>query len=352
MLRPVKSFYSALITSRINTIVGLHRLFSSASLLRFAVICLLHAAVLQCTAADSKVIIHTESAMRDARGEWISDCLEPHIYKFGDTWYAYGFAMRDGTFDTTCYSSTDLKEWIFRVKFPAKGRLSVWCVAFNQKNNEYVAFGAVYGKSIQVYTSKNPTGPFVLHNELSPVEGDPGDILVYQDDDKKTYFIYNKFKGKVQSRYAYIYRLNDDYYDIDPASLCNTETVMEGFWMVKHQGGYFLFGSGLVGYGLCDNFYITAPSPLGPWTKRGLFAPAGSKTFHSQTFQGLEVSGKNGTAHVYIGHRYRESESLSGKRFYSATSVWLPLEFTSSTSVKEMAWRDQWTLDVVDGSVK
>lgn len=45
---------------------------------------------------------------------------------------------------------------------------------------------------------------------------------------------------------------------------------------------YYLFGSPLVVYDDADDFYLTAPSPLGPWTYRGLIAPAGSRTFNSQ----------------------------------------------------------------------
>jgi len=124
---------------------------------------------------------------------------------------------------------------------------------------------------------------------------------------------------------------------------------MEGFWMVKHKSNYFLFGSGLVGYDVDDNFYLTAPSPLGPWTNRGYFAPVGSKTFSSQTFQGLSVSGSKGTAHVFIGHRWNALGPIDAC-FPKAESIWLPLIFNSDSTVQEMKWYDSWILDT-DGAI-
>ena len=204
-----------------------------------------------------------------------------------------------------------------------------------------MGFGAEYGQRVHVYTSPNPTGPFTYRNAMTNVYGGPGDLLVFPDTDGKAYLIYNKYQGDIPQRYAYVYQLTDDYYDLVPSTLSNTHTVMEGFWMVKHNSTYFLFGSGLVSYDVDDNFYITAPTPLGPWTHRGLFAPVGTKTFASQTFQGLQVSGSNGTAYVYIGHRWKNQ--VNGV-FPNATSIWLPLVFNSDTSVVQMTWYDQWVL--------
>lgn len=118
---------------------------------------------------------------------------------------------------------------------------------------------------------------------------------------------------------------------------------MEGLWMVRRGEMFYLFGSGLVGYGVDDNFYLTAPNPLGPWTNRGYFAPVGTDTFDSQTFQGLTVTGPKGSAHVFIGHRWGR-RTASGE-WANATSVWLPLQFTLAGDVAELAWYDNWTLD-------
>ena len=39
-----------------------------------------------------------------------------------------------------------------------------------------------------------------------------------------------------------------------PATLTNSTRVMEGLWMLKHGGTYFLFGSPLVVYDVADDF--------------------------------------------------------------------------------------------------
>jgi hypothetical protein len=51
---------------------------------------------------------------------------------------------------------------------------------------------------------------------------------------------------------------------------------------VRAERRYYLFGSPLVVYDDADDFYLTAPSPLGPWSYQGLIAPVGSRTFNSQ----------------------------------------------------------------------
>ena len=112
---------------------------------------------------------------------------------------------------------------------------------------------------------------------------------------------------------------------------------------------------------------LTAPSPLGPWEYRGLFAPAGSRTFNSQVFKGLQVAGPKGTTTtVFIGTRwcnpYPEDTPpppavcpptcVCKPPFRNTTSIWLPLHFDSDNSVAELKWVDQWTLPVGSAQLK
>jgi beta-xylosidase len=230
------------------------------------------------------MLIQTESAMHDKNENVIRDCQQPHISKFGNKWYAYGFdrhGLVPAPNHTICYSSTDLKTWTLEdtlFTYPANDVIN-GNVLYNYKNNEYVFIGQIYGTVATVYTGPTPIGPFTYRNAMTNTAGGVADYTVFADDDGKAYLIYNRYSGTIPQRYAYIYQLNDDYYDIIPSTFCNTNTVMEGFWMVKNGGNYFLLGSGLVGCGVDDNFYITAPTPLGPWTYRGYFVPPGSKTF-------------------------------------------------------------------------
>jgi hypothetical protein len=261
----------------------------------------------------------------------------------------------------------------------AGGQPNIWwyvSVLYNKKNDQYVAYGGAYGHltdRYQCYTSKSPTGPFKLRRTLSAVFGGPGDTTFFVDDDNKAYLAYNAadgvLPGVVVSRFTYIYQLNEDYLDIVSSTLCNTSVSMEGLWLTKNRDTYYLLGSGLVNYDVDDDFYLTAPSPLGPWTYRGLFAPLGSRTFHSQTFKGLIVQGSKGVTHVFIGHRwcnppvhkYRNATCDHAQAgnvstwccwppFTNAISIWLPLSFSDSFgSLIPMQWQDHWLLDTDGG---
>ena len=66
------------------------------------------------------------------------------------------------------------------------------------------------------------------------------------------YLIFNSMGSKspvpAHDRFTYITKLNDAWDDIETDSLANTSAVMEGLWLFKRQGRYFLFGSHLSGY--------------------------------------------------------------------------------------------------------
>jgi hypothetical protein len=316
------------------------------------------------------VPIATESAMLDDHGAPIRDCLMPHITQFNGTWYAYGYgipanATGDQRFDT-CYTSTNLESWTKAFQNPSGAPLR-WADVplYNQKNQEFVSFSENYGHSMASFTSISPLGPFRLKQALSPLFGNPGDSSTFVDSDGTAFLIYNRYSGPIAQRFAYIYQLNDDYSDILPATLSNTTRVMEGLWMIKCKETYFLFGSPLVVYDDADDFYLTAPTPLGPWTYRGLFAPQGSRTFNSQVFRGLQVTGPKGTATVFIGTRWCNPypartpspantcppTCVCHPPFRNATSIWLPLVFNADDSVAELKWLDNWTLDT-EGAVR
>ena len=121
----------------------------------------------------------------------------------------------------------------------------------------------------------------------------------------------------VPQRFSYVIELDEDYYGVVSSTRANTTVVMEGFWMFKRNGTYYLAGSYLSGYGVNDNFYLTATHPLGPWIYRGLIAPKGTDTFHSQTFQ-VSVS--------LVLHRHSWASNLLGGCFCWCKSVFWPVE--------------------------
>jgi hypothetical protein len=113
--------------------------------------------------------------------------------------------------------------------------------------------------------------------------------------------------------------------------------------MVKVGGRYFLFASHLTGWATNDNVYATAGSLSGPWSGFTTFAPAGSRTFDSQTSFVVPVSGSSGTTYVYIGDRWNPND------LNSSTPVWLPLTISGATASMN-AFYDSWTIDTATGT--
>ena len=107
--------------------------------------------------------------------------------------------------------------------------------------------------------------------------------------------------------------------------------------MTKDRETYFLFGSPLVCDDVGEDFYLTAKSPLGPWTYRGLFAPKGSLTFHSQVFRGFEVRRSTGAVqHVYVGLRW--CHYPPGSALSDAISPVTPAVSDSVSILTEFEW--------------
>jgi hypothetical protein len=78
-------------------------------------------------------------------------------------------------------------------------------------------------------------------------------MLIYSEGND-AYLVFNSYRSRAgdgKGRFAYISKLNNAWDDIvpesDPNSLANTTAVMEGLWLFKRQGTYFLFGSHLTG---------------------------------------------------------------------------------------------------------
>lgn len=313
-------------------------------------------------ALSNAVEITTQTPMRDENGNPIDGadgCLIPHVYDFHgtpghnvtDRWWAYGLSLNSSSGVTVnCYASIDLARWSKRnctmQNEPGHSVPNLWAnVLFNRKTSQYIVYTEATTQWIEVYAGPTPMGPFTFTQNFS-VPGDPGDMTIFQDpDDDRAYLVYNSFydplkPGSTQrtmQRFTFVYELNAEYLSdaahVSVSSVHNTSHIMEGLWMTKDRGTYFLFGSPLVCDDVGDDFYLTAKSPLGPWTYRGLFAPKGSLTFHSQVFRGFEVSRSNGAVqHVYVGLRWcHYPPGEVGSALLSATSPPAALTATTQT---------------------
>lgn len=82
--------------------------------------------------------------------------------------------------------------------------------------------------------------------------------------------------------------------------------------MFKKDGTYFFLFSNLTSWEKNDNFYFTAPSVKGPWTRQGLFAPEGSLTYNSQTTFVFPLKCGEDTIPMFMGDRWLLSASGFG----------------------------------------
>ena len=178
--------------------------------------------------------------MRDENGTVIENCMEPHIFKFDDTYYAYGFAISreasctehwrpEACMPATCYSSSNLVAWRHHDPCFPSGGLGlgrIRHVLWNAKTSQYVGFSQVYGESFTVYTSKTPTGPFSFRRNItgSPhIYGNPADAAIFPDGNN-AYLVYNERQQVNRStRFTFVYQMTDDFSDIVPSSLTNTK---------------------------------------------------------------------------------------------------------------------------------
>ncbi|MFD7658145.1 family 43 glycosylhydrolase [Actinosynnema sp. NPDC059797] len=211
---------------------------------------------------------------------------DPHITNFNGRYYLYpttdGYAGWSGTY-YKAFSSTDLVNWTDHGVILDHGPdvswadNSAWAPAVVAKNGRYHLYfsgGAASGdtaKQLGVAVSDSPTGPFrdALGKPLiraGAYSGQAIDPMVFTDDDGRSYLYWGNGT-------AYVVPLNADMTSFDPAQVRDITPAgyREASFVFKRNGTYYFTWS--------ENdtrdedyrvAYATGPSPLGPWTKRGV----------------------------------------------------------------------------------
>jgi hypothetical protein len=278
------------------------------------------------------------------------------IIKVGSTYYGFGEdkvgrSSGDAAFQAvTCYSSTNLVDWTWErsaLTLQASGDLGPNRIVerpkviFNSTTNQYVMY--IHADSIDysdaevgVATSATPCGPYTYLGSWRPQGNQSRDMNLFKDTDGQAYLLSEDRAAGLR-----VYRLSADYLSAPTPSIALLTPNHESPAMVKVGGRYYLFGSSLTGWDTNDNQYTTATSLSGPWSAWANFAPAGSKTFNSQTANIITVQGSSATTYVYAGDRWNLSD------LGSSPMVWLPLTI-NGTSVS-LTWRDRWTIDTATG---
>ena len=110
--------------------------------------------------------------------------------------------------------------------------------------------------------------------------------------------------GYIITHSGNLYQLSNDYKSVTKQVVKEMTGKCESPAILKKDGIYFWLGSDLTSWERNDNYYFTATSLEGPWTRRGIFAPKGSLTWNSQSTFVLPVYGSKDTTFIYMGDRW------------------------------------------------
>ncbi len=249
-----------------------------------------------------------------------------------------------------CYSSADLYNWTFeRIALPVQqsGKLGpnrlgervkvMSCPATGEYMMYMHADTLGYKDQFTGYaTAKNITGPYTFKGPLL-FNGNPikkWDMGSFQDKDGNGYILLHG---------GDIYKLSDDYKSISEQVNKAFEKGFEAPAIFKKDSLYYFLGSDLSGWERNDNYYFTATSLKGPWTKQGFIAPQGTLTWNSQTTFVLPIEGVKETTYMFMGDRWSFPKQAS-----AATYVWQPLTVSGYT-ISLPEFKEAWKIDLKTG---
>lgn len=228
----------------------------------------------------------------------------------------------------SCYSSPDLVNWHFeRLALPpqAEGLLGPGRIGERVKVMRCPTTGVFVMLAhsddltytdpvIALAVSDTVDGEYVPVGALTH-DGEPirrWDMGTFQDDDGTGYLLLHE---------GDIYRLAEDYLSAVELVARDVAPGGESPAMMRSGGTYFLMLSHKTAWDRNDNYYLSAPDPHGPWTRRGSFAPEGSATWNSQcSFIYRHDRAGRAPVHVYTGDRWSFPHQAS-----AGTYVWQPL---------------------------
>jgi Glycosyl hydrolases family 43 len=312
------------------------------------------AAVVPQVASAATVTITPGTTWKDTAGHPI----QAHgggMVKVGSTYYwlgedKTGESKGNSPFlNVPCYSSTDLAHWTFVRNVLTRqdsGDLGPNRiierpkVIYNSSTKTYVMYmhaddGAHTITRVGVATSTTVCGAYTYRGSFKPLGNISLDIGLFVDDDATAYLI-----SDTRTKGLKIYKLSADYLRV--VSTVATLPELEAPALFKRAGRYYLLTSQRTGWNTNDNKYMTSTSLSKGWSTPKLFAPAGSKTFNSQTTFVLPVTGSQGTTYMFMGDRWIPS-SLGTSPY-----IWLPLTVKGTTV--SLAWHATWFIDTATGT--
>lgn len=284
------------------------------------------------------------------------DAHEGEIERFGDRYYLYG-----GTYDCgfhlarpgtpfcgfKVYSSPDLIEWTDHgLLFPPESEswqrrcngTMFGCyrphVARNARTGRYVLWINTYDIPVgfRVFESASPVGPFVERAPptlalMSQPGTRNGDENLFVDRDGVGYLAYTDWSVGGD---LIVEELTPDFLSGTGRHVRLGLRAVEAPAIFERRGRYYLtFADPNCGYCGAGGSYMTAPSPLGPWTGRAAFArPCAGQP--SDVAMLPSTSGD--TVFLYQGDLWNDLEPNQA----TAAHFWAPLEFDAAGAIRPL----------------
>ena len=237
----------------------------------------------QANAASGTVTITnvTPGGEQAARVDVNGNALDAHdgqIAQFGNTYYLYGtsytcgyeYLINANFCGFTVYSSTDLTHWTDR-GYVALPRSCQYCfrphVLYDHQTHKYVLWvndGAA-PQGYLVYTNDAPTGVFTEQNIPALAVSCGVDFTLFEDTDGTAYIAHNDACHGVD---MVVEQLTPDYLSTDGSYTRLGLSNVEAPALFKRGSTYYLTMSDPT-CAYCTGTgtgYLTAASPLGPWT--------------------------------------------------------------------------------------
>lgn len=164
------------------------------------------------------------------------------------------------------------------------------------------------------------------------------DMNVFADDDGKAYHIFSAEENFTLD----IAELNSDFTGhTGKFARVYVGHQTEAPAIFKHNGTYYMIGSGTTGWAPNPARWFSAKSILGPWTYHGNPCQgAGSEiTFGGQSTYVLPVAGKK-DAFIFMADKWVPKDAIDGRY------LWLPITFNGDDIT--INWLDNWDLNVFD----
>lgn len=307
---------------------------------------------------------------------WYDDAHNPvdahggGLNRVGDTFYMSGeyFVYTAGQSETTnnsfhgfsMYSSKDLVNWHFeRLVVPpqASGELGpmrngerlhiIQCPS----TGEWVLYA--HAASLDYQTDKEvvyATSPTIngLYSYKGPLKNASGQTAAHSD---MSAYVDSAGVPYVVTESGHVYKLAADCHSWLSDQAFGAMANMESPAPFKAGNSYFWIMSNKTGWRANDDEYATAPSMLGPWTNQGLIAPAGEKTWLSQSTAVLPITGTKGTVYLYWGDHWDGTESTDhpGRNNSLATYVFQPIVI-DGTKASMPTYYATWKLNIAEGT--